>query len=261
MSYINNNSIISNNWSLGVSSSNPFHGVETIIKEFEPKHIAINEDPVVLACTIKRLRKIATENPKDHTLNTIRIPLHLLSISEDENIISPLITDDDRQLAKTIRDHYSKKLTWIILQEESISEYRSKLKKLLLVTDNLYTDKQCGIAYKLPYFYEYDMALVDIFGGEANSLIGEFSTESQQKQLTFITKLNASQRKKKTYEYWFSDDTGNRVVIELDTFNPLLPLWEAHIQSTPITVTAKFNPVYKDKFKYYSAASWKWQLN
>ena len=73
----------------------------------------IKEDPIVLACTIKRIREILSNDPTNHELNTCRKPVHLLSISEDENIISPYITTDDRELARRIREHYTQKLMWI----------------------------------------------------------------------------------------------------------------------------------------------------
>jgi len=217
----------------------------------------IKEDPIVLACTIKRIREILSNDPTNHELNTCRKPVHLLSISEDENIISPYITTDDRELARRIREHYTQKLMWIILRSDKISVYRENLNKFLAVSDNLYKDNQCGIAYKLPYFYEYDMSLIRVFGSEIKPLV---NNDTNQKTLTYITRLNATQRKKQTYEYWFYDEDDNRVMIEIDNYNPLLSLWETRIQSTPIVVNAKFTPRFKDQLNYYSVPPWKWEF-
>lgn len=247
--------------SLNPFSHTEFSTVFNLVKP-EPSYITIPENPIVLACTIKRLRQEYMQNPDDVVLNTIRKPVNLLMIGEDENIITPLIQDVDRVLAKQIHLHYSQKLTWMILRGDKLSSFRQELNKFLSNDSTIFTVEQCKIAYKLPYFYEYDLAMVEVFNGNHRSLTVPGGTPKTKKKLTYINKLNSHMRDKHTFEYWFKDEEDNRVLIELESLNPLLVLWENHIVNHDIVVNCAFNFKKKDQFEYYyTPRSFSWEMN
>lgn len=235
--------------------------ITTKISKVEPDPVTILENPIVLACTIKRLREKYLDDPDDIELNSIRKPPHVLLIGEDESIISSFITDDDRILAKTIHLHYSQKLTWMLLRGDNISSFRRELNKFLTNDTNIYTFEQCKIAYKLPYFYEYDMEMPEIFGGTQRSLTISGTTPKLKKKLKYIKKLYTHRRGKNTFEYWFGDEDDNRVLVEIDKLNPLLILWENHILKNDILVNCRFTPAKKDQFEYYTIPpSFSWEM-
>jgi hypothetical protein len=218
----------------------------------------ISEDPIVLSCTIKRLKQMHKDDPTNHELNTLRKPVQVLIIGEDQKIITPFITDEDRILASDIKKFYEQKIIVLKLRGEKLSDFRERLCALFSNTSNQYTDTQCKIAYKLPYFYEYDLGLIDIFG-TGYSIVGDRSEEYDIKTLTYIKKLDAVKKSKPRFEYWFCDENENKVVLEVEKSNPLIPLWETHILSAPISVGAKFIKSYKDNLHYYSPKH-KWEM-
>lgn len=230
---------------------------KTIINKYEATY-DITEDPIVLSCTIKRLKQMYKDDPTNHELNTLLKPVRVLIVGEDQKIIAPFITDEDRILASDIKKHYEQKIIVLKLRGEKLSDFRERLCTLFSNTSNQYTDTQCKIAYKLPYFYEYDLGIIEIFGTEY-SIVGGKAEERDKKTLTYIKKLDANKKSKPRFEYWFRDENGNKVALEVEKSNPLIPLWETHIATTPISVEAKFIKSYKDHLQYYSSQH-KWEI-
>ena len=115
-----------------------------------------------------------------------------------------------------------------------------------------YRESFIKIAYRLPYFYQYDLGLTEIFGGDYISLIGKEKFKGKKK-LTYIGKLNANKRTSHSFEYWFKDDNDNRVLVPIEKGNPLIALWERHLTESEVTFDAHFIKRMKDKMEFYEA--------
>ena len=108
------------------------------------------------------------------------------------------------------------------------------------------------MAFRLPYFYEYDQALIDIFGGNYFDLKGQKHLKGEI-NLKFIRKLSKVQRHINNYEYWFTDENDDRVMISLQSENPLIPLFEKYIQQSKINMNMVLFGTKNDSLSYYKA--------
>jgi hypothetical protein len=211
------------------------------------------EDPLLLSCTLYRLNKMPeTTVNKDQTYYVVRA----WSIESDASKIAARITQEDRIFAELVKRYYRGKLLAAKLRGDEFTKYRTELLEYLTHGTNSVSVKFVGMLYKLPYFYEYDIKLTEeVFSGEYFQSEG-FGVVKESRNLKFISKLDAYKKRKVVYEYWFSDDQDNRVLVEVDKNNPLLKLWDIAINND-IEIKAKFEKKRKDNWVYYNATGWK----
>ena len=241
----------------------------------------LTEDALVLSCVIKRLREKFKDEPEAFITRTSSmyypttvngIPYSMqknvnsLFLSIDSSLISEFILEEDRVLADAIRQYYNYKLMIITLRNEPLSLFRKNLNVFL--TSNHYdqsqawydyTDNELRMAYKLPYFYEYDQQLeTKIFDGSYKEIIDTAvdKRHGETVRLSYLGKLNANQKSKGTFEYWFKNADGHRFQLRIDKTNVLLPIWEKHIIDHEIVTTA-FTKIKRDQLEFYSVISWK----
>ena len=108
------------------------------------------DDILALSCCLQRI----TQNlPYGSRFNR-----SLTSSDLPENL-----TDLDRQKAKNIREYYKNKLLMLTLRENNLTKFRKDLQNFLYSEPTKVLDSHCGIVYKLPYFYDYDMEVDGVF--------------------------------------------------------------------------------------------------
>lgn len=224
---------------------------ENTISEIPEISYKFTADPLLLSCTLYRLIKESRENDSVSYLNWS------LNDYEDE-IISKSI-EQDRFFAEKLRSYYRSKLLVAKLRNENFTTFRTDLSKYLESSPTTLTSNFVGMIYKLPYFYEYDMKLTEIFDGEYRECIGP-RVINDILPLTFIDKVDNSRKRSTVYEYWFIHDNGDRVMIEIPKKDPLMLLWEKHIKNNTIYIKANFNKKNKDNWSYYVAAL-NWEIN
>ena len=209
----------------------------------------VSEDIITISCVAKRLR-----GENSH-----------VSILNDADRLIKLITEEDRSQAQAIRTYYNGKLTVSQLRGDHITPFRKDLITLLNtpVSENgeyVYSGKFAGMIYKLPYFYEYDRALIDdIFQSEYHEIFKPIRFGAEGKataSLTFIKKIDANRKRISQTEYWFSDDAGNRVVLGIDYSNPLDGLFQKYAESNTVCVNGYFTPTRKDTLNFYKVKHW-----
>ncbi len=175
------------------------------------------EDPLVLAC----VRKAYEISGKGY-------------VSLDDQSLIGLITDQDRALAEKIREYYTKKFFWRALSEvRPLSDYRRRLINLLENRIRSCKDQDCGIYYKLPYFYEEDVVYEEFRKKLKTTEIKPLGMERQNivvKSLEFLTTTLSAQRKRKIIRYWFKDSSDYLYGIELTSDNPLLPIFDDYLK-------------------------------
>jgi len=185
--------------------------------QMEERIINFNEDPLVLACTLKAYQ----EEGKGY-------------LSLDDHLLPGLITDQDRDLAEKIREHFTKKFFWRALSDtRSLSDYRRRLINLLENRIKSCKDQDCGIYYKLPYFYEEDVIYEEFKKTLKTKIIdslGSSRHNKMSKRLTFLKTTLCSQRKRKIIRYWFKDNNDFLYSIELTNDNPLLPIFNDYLK-------------------------------
>lgn len=219
------------------------------------KKFTVHEDPIALSCVMYRLR--TTNDTIDDR------PSYIFNLQADAKTLAKSITSEDRLLAQTIRSFYNGKLVVSRLRNQPLTKFRQDLATLLLMNVDEYglysiPEKFSGMLYKLPYFYEYDRNLIDdVFGSEYCSVDGPRNLEFAN--LNFIRKLDAYRKRKSVYEYWFTDDRNNRVVLYMEKSNPALQLFEKHINENNIFVRGLFVIRHLDNLSFYTPNN-VWQL-
>lgn len=200
-----------------------------------------NIDALILSCAIYRL-------------NSSGIYYSLDDIKNDQ------VIDEDRLLAKKIRNYYGSKLVMSSLKNQSMSSFRKDLAGFLCTDGTKYDLAIAGIIYKLPEFYEYDQTLellnytkfAPIYADDdKNFECGEFN-------IVPVTKLMRNTKIKKSIQYWFVVEKNNHpLCISIEPKNPLLHIWEklfSHNKVLKIKGTFIINKGVG--FKYYDASKW-----
>lgn len=213
-----------------------------------------NEDLIVISCTMYRLsRNYDEQNPRK-----------FFSLENDAARLAKMVNEEDRLLAQSIRRYYNGKLTMARLRGQDLTKFRQDLANLFVVEniDGKYTylKKYLGMAYKIPYFYEYDQSLNDVFGSEYFDLAGKRYHKGTS-TLSFIKKLDAFRKRNPVHEYWFSDENDDRVLITVQKSNPLVSVFDHVLTNKEITISAHFRAARKDTLNYYTAEHWQAEYN
>lgn len=218
----------------------------------QPLSHIVGEDIVTLSCVHYRL---ANKNPgtNDGTF------AHNLTSS----FMKAQITWEDRLLAEKVKSHFGKKLMVLTLLGTELSGFRKDL-NILVNTDYAknnysYPDTFIGMAYKLPYFYHYDMEIIKIFGGERRKLHTVRLWPRNVNQLTFINKIQNHLKADAMFEYWFSDDRDDRILLKVDRKNPLLPVFDLIIKE-PISISGTFATRYREELQFYEVRNWQFDI-
>jgi hypothetical protein len=205
-------------------------------------------DPLLISCTLYRLIKESRENDSISYLNW--------SLNEHANQIVNKITDQDRVFAESVKTYYLSKLLMAKLRGDDFTKFKTDLMQYLHASPNTLTSRFLGMVYKLPYFYEYDMQLIEIFGGENKTLGSDRQRSKEDITLTFIAKADNGQKRARHYEYWFKDDSDTRILLEVEKHNPVRNLWEQTILNGKLNVSTFLEKKRRDNLEFYVAKAW-----
>lgn len=205
-------------------------------------------DPLLISCTLYRMVHEAKADDE--------FTYHNWSLNEHSDKIVSKITDQDRVFAESLKSYYMSKLLMAKLRGDDFTKFKTDLMQYLHASPNTITSRFIGMVYKLPYFYEYDMKLVEIFDGEHKNLGPARHRDREDITLTFIAKADNGQKRARHYEYWFKDDTGTRILLEVEKHNPVRNLWEQSIQAGKLNVNTLFEKKRRDNLEFYVARAW-----
>lgn len=206
-------------------------------------------DPLLVSCTLYRLIKESRVNDKIDYLNW--------SLTEHADKIAAKITDQDRIFAESLGSYYKSKLIMAKLRGNHFTKFKTDLLQYLNDSPTRITSKFTGMIYKLPYFYQYDMHLVEIFSGEKVDLEkAPNQLDRREIKLSFISKADNGQKKARHYEYWFKDERGTRILLEVEKHNPVRKLWEHSIQNGDVSINSNFEKRHRDNLAFYLARGW-----
>jgi len=168
-----------------------------------------------------------------------------------------LVTDLDRMKSENIRRYYSEKLIMLTLQGRELTKYRKDLQKFLHGNFKNVPDSLVGIVYRLPYFYDYDRQVDDIFESSyfKNNRLPDMR-EVKERDLTFLKKIENQRRNVDNVEYWFQDSQLNKVMFSVKADNPLLELLDRYINAGNVGIVGKYNVRKKDLNEYFTIEKW-----
>jgi hypothetical protein len=214
---------------------------DIVISSYNEKETDFKEDPLVLAVSLK---DIMTRN------------LGSYYSLEDSRVLEN-ITDDIREHAEQIRKYYGKKYFWSNLSSNhNLSDFRGRVCYLLENRIHTCKDKDAGIYYKLPYFYDEDM-IYDEFKKLYNTTdiprIGSIKTPNSKHQLTlkYLRTTSSRQQKRNLNRFWFTD---NKYLynIEIANDNPLLEMFkQIVIEKLTVTFDTYYNVDRIDQMYFY----------
>jgi hypothetical protein len=169
------------------------------------------------------------------------------------------ITEEDRAKALEIREYYKRKLTWSALSSDRPeSGFRTDLGKILNSDGKSFEPNDCKVAYYMPDFYEYDMTIEELKSKVVSAYINENPHSFDLCTLELTPELSlANAGKRKRQEYWFKDDKNRPAVIQINTPNPLLNVWERLFQqSKSVSIRGRVLQKTRDGFKFSVIANW-----
>lgn len=208
---------------------------------YQEKETDFQEDPLVLACSAYEL---ANRGGGFYSL-------------EDNRVIEN-ITTEIRDHAEKIRKYYSKKLFWVSLSNpRELSNYRKRLSFLLEHRVRKCVDKDSGIYYKLPMFYEEDVIYDEFKSKYKTTNLPEpkkFHYPNGQKKeiikLEFLKSTVSRQQKRKIERFWFTD--GEYLFgINIEQENPLIDMFRSIIENGTVVFETYRNIDRIDQLNYY----------
>ena len=182
------------------------------------RRVNFKDDPIVLACASYRFWREGGHRWA--------------------NLETVVPTELDRHQAELVRSYYRARITFERLRttsEQPVSEFR---RKLMGIIDGHYqiTDKDLGILYRLPYFYEEDTAhdsIVETFPRTQSRFDGSSATFELYK------KVLKSRQRVETVQLWLRTTAYDAATcIAVQANNPLLPLLEGILAQGPVTFVA-----------------------
>ena len=241
----------------GGGGYNPFnnitlHGNDTISLFGEPHNrnvkkyevLETTEDLLVLSAVWYRLRKTA-ENylPRPSSLT--------------DTMLFDRITLQDRDLAMSIRDYYSKKLMMMTLRDQKLTMFRKDLNSFIHSDGKLFKETVMPLVYRLPEFHEYDIEF-DVMANELTKQFTEPTTDKKitKQRLTPIKKLVVKHKTAKFNEYWLKDSHDRMYKLDIPMDNKLAHLWNHFFEQTSIPLKGYFKYCARDNINYYHVKNW-----
>jgi hypothetical protein len=153
------------------------------LKSEEP--VVFKDDPVAMAIAVHRRWKEANRTG-DRWADLETVP----------------VTEGDRRVSVELRKYYADRIMLTMLSNNNISTFRRKLYGV--VTNSLSLNKSdIGLLYRLPYFYEEDLAL-DRVVEQTQSVTRREPTERVQGRFTVIERIYRSRRSGDYTQLWMT---------------------------------------------------------
>jgi hypothetical protein len=219
------------------------HRMHSDVKKYE-----IYESPVDLLALSIAFRRIRTVEGKMDISSVL------------DKYVVETVSVEDKDLANTIRDYYSKKIMMWKLKGKSLTRFRNDMNEFVHSDGIKFKEEMIGLAYYLPNFYDYDIQFDDVCK-EINYRVNLSSVRilpSDARSLTPLKKISKFTKKFKTQQYWLKDnETQGMVLIGLETRNPLEHIWDNIFQnSTELKVKGKYYLKEFSDIEYFSIKDW-----
>ena len=170
------------------------------LKSAEP--IVFKDDPVAMAIAVHRQWKEANRTGDRWA-----------------DLETTTVTEGDRQVSAELRKYYADRIMLTMLGNNKISDFRRKLYGV--VTNSLNLNKSdIGLLYRLPYFYEEDLAL-DRVVAQTQPLTQREPTERVKGRFTVIERIYRSRRSGDYTQLWMTrEDSTAPYMLTIKADNP-----------------------------------------
>lgn len=177
------------------------------------------DDPLALSCASYRLYK---DEPARRFVN----------------IDTVKATAEDRARAQAIRDYYNARYTMKALRGGTLTEWQSKAAQFLSGMYHLNTE-ELGMLYKLPYFYEEDLAVDEVIAETATCAVTAENRFAAEEQLTLTPLRRVLVTRKGTADvvhYYYLDQDRHAVMVSCPATNQLNAMMEGLFRQPKICV-------------------------
>ena len=212
--------------------------------------IESRQDIIALSTCWNRIRN-------NQSIDPTYISIGIITSMIDDTLFSQ-VNEDDISYANTIRDYYIKKITVLALKNVELSSFRKELKELVNSDGKKFKETIIPLVYRLPEFYEYDLAFEDLIFNHNRELKNFNHTDTIEltMDLSLVKTFKVNNKRQKRKEYWFKDIHNNLVTYFIDASNPLIGLLDKLVEND-ITVTGKFKKRDRDGHEFIKMHSLK----
>lgn len=140
------------------------------------------------------------------------------------NIDTVKATAEDRVHAQAIRDYYNQRYTMKALKGQRLTDYQQKAAQFLSGLYHL-TVEEVGMLYKLPYFYDEDLAVEDIV---KHTVSYDNTTVAVEQELTLTPykKIHVTRKGASDFIHYYYQDQNQQAVVIMcpltDRFKPMI---------------------------------------
>lgn len=145
-----------------------------------------------------------------------------------------------REMAHELRQYYLHRSTMKVLQGNQPTEFQYKMNGFLADIRPLKLD-ELGILYRLPYFYQEDLALDLVFEGAAQIEVDgpAFYRVTTHAIVTPVREVFRSRKNGDFVQFWFSDTDGERLVYEVKSDNKLISVFRSLFRQSELKIKAQ----------------------
>lgn len=181
------------------------------------KNKQLSVDTLVVSALLHRLRKTTGQQ--------------LWSI--DSGLFQDQVTEDDRDLAREIRKHFSMKIIEDSLRGKIVSRFRADLATYLCTDGKTFSSDNAGMILRLPDFYFYDLGLNSVLS-TLESVVNPSNSREKIKtvKLSLAGRIEKNNRSCRSVEFWFKSNQqqGYRFSIQRQS-NQLLDMFDSLVMS------------------------------
>lgn len=150
------------------------------------------------------------------------------------------VTAEAREMAHDLRRYFLHRSTMKVLQGQTPTEFQYKLNAFLSDIRPLKID-ELGLLYRLPYFWQEDLALDQVFEGATQIDLGgpgHYSVTTHTR-LTPVREVLKSRKSGDFVQFWFSDTDGHRAVYEVKSDNKLISVFRSLYRQPSLQIKAQ----------------------
>ena len=154
------------------------------------------------------------------------------------------VTPEARAMAQELRTYFLHRNTMKVLQGQTPTEFQNKMNGLLNDIRLLQQDEM-GLLYRLPYFWQEDLALDQVFEGATHidveppsSGLSAWRVVTTHARLIPIREVLKSRKSGDFVQFWFSTHDGERCMYAVRADNSLIGVFRSLFKRESIQVKA-----------------------
>jgi hypothetical protein len=149
------------------------------------------------------------------------------------------VTPEAREMAHDLRTYFLHRNTMKVLQGQTPTEFQYKMNGLLNDIRPLKVDEM-GLLYRLPYFWQEDLALDQVFEGASQielDVPGRYGITTHAR-LTPIREVLKSRKSGDFVQFWFANADGERCMYAVRADNSLISVFRSLFRRESMQVKA-----------------------